>query len=289
MSDPNPAEMPTPAERRGLSTPMKLAITLGVIAISGGLVWNVYGYKIWEEFKVWRTELAKSEDSAPVGYLGLNFRRTYNDRPLAFLNERDGKKLLFAAKLEGGEVATYDITEADPALDVDCLSGGFGRDSIPGIDFPVIEGPDGPRGSTLRDRQVVLGVEQGGEARAYPVDLLEKIEVVNDTLGGIPIAVVFDRARGVALIYNRTVGDGVITFGTTGYSCKNLPLLYDRKTKSLWLPRGDDLACLSGSHKGEALKPIVTPVSAPWSDWRGGHGTTTVVVGNDRARDIPAE
>lgn len=40
----------------------------------------------------------------------------------------------------------------------------------------------------LGDDERVLGVEIGGEARAYPLRLLEVHELVNDTVGGRPIA-----------------------------------------------------------------------------------------------------
>jgi hypothetical protein len=260
-----------------------------VVAAAGALVWKYHGYKIWEEYKVWRSELRASEDAAPVGYVGLNYRRSYNDRPLVFETVTDGKRLLFAAKREDGTVEHYDITEADPALDVSCLEGGFGRDSIPGIDYPVVETPGRPKGHALRDRQPVFGVALGDEVRAYPQDLLQKIEVVNDRLGGKPTAVVYDRGRGAALVYGREFRGGVVTFGTTGYSCKGRPLLYDRNTKGLWFPRGDDLACLSGPQQGEVLKPIAKPVATTWANWLRQNRQTTVVVGNDRTRPIPSE
>jgi hypothetical protein len=288
MTESTPAEVPPPPPRRRRPSPLKILLALGMIAGAGALVWNYYGYKVWDEYKVMRSAVRASEDSTPVGYVGLNYRRSYNDRPLTFLTERDGKKLLFAAKVEGAP-DHYDITEADPALDVSCLEGGFGRDSIPGIDYPIVEDSSGPRGSTLRDRQVVFGVVLGGEARAYPKDLIAKIEVVNDRAGDMQFAVVYDRSRGAAVVYDRTLRDGVVTFGTTGYSCKDRPLLYDRKTKSLWLPRGDELACLSGPNKGQALKPVATPVAATWSEWLGQNSKTSVIVGNDRSKPIPGE
>lgn len=113
--------------------------------------------------------------------------------------------------------------------------------------------------------------------------------MVNDRLGGRPVAAVYDRSRGVALVYDRTLRDGAVTFGTTGYSCKGLPLLYDRKTNGLWLPRGDDLACVNGPNRGESLKPVATTVATSWSDWLGQNPRSTVIVGNDRSKPIPKE
>ena len=44
--------------------------------------------------------------------------------------------------------------------------------------------------SELNPNELVLGVEVGGEARAYPINMLSgpNHEVLNDTLGGRPIA-----------------------------------------------------------------------------------------------------
>jgi hypothetical protein len=39
--------------------------------------------------------------------------------------------------------------------------------------------------------EMVLGVELNGEAKAYPIGLLAQVEIVNDTVGGHPIAVTY--------------------------------------------------------------------------------------------------
>ena len=41
----------------------------------------------------------------------------------------------------------------------------------------------------LDDDDLVLGVEIGGESRAYPVGTLNGREMVNDEVGGVPILV----------------------------------------------------------------------------------------------------
>jgi hypothetical protein len=39
--------------------------------------------------------------------------------------------------------------------------------------------------------EMVLGVDLNGEARAYPIGLLAQHEIVNDSVGGHPIAVTY--------------------------------------------------------------------------------------------------
>ena len=41
------------------------------------------------------------------------------------------------------------------------------------------------------DAQLVVGVKVGTEARAYPVRMMNYHDVINDTLGGAPIVVVW--------------------------------------------------------------------------------------------------
>jgi hypothetical protein len=289
MSEPSPAPGPgaPPDKSRAARLGFRAVVYTSVLAGAGAGVWFIVGGKLWSEYQTWRQAVSASEAAAPVGYVGLNYRRSYNDRPVDFHNEKDGRKLLFAAKGEGPDPDCYDVTEAD--LDVKRLEGGYGRDSIPGVDAPIFDPPAGAPGRILRPRQTVYGVAFKGGARAYPKDLIEKIEVVNDSDGPVPFAVVFDRGRQQALFVERTVRGAAVTFGTTGYSYEMWPLLYDRKTRSLWLPQGDALVCVNGELKGTRLTRWLEPEAVDWEQWKSRHPDSTVLVGNDRDKPIPSE
>jgi len=60
------------------------------------------------------------------------------------------------------------------------------RDAIPAIRKP--EAVKAADATWLVDDDRVLGIAIGGEARAYPLRILETHEVVDDTVGGIPVA-----------------------------------------------------------------------------------------------------
>jgi len=60
------------------------------------------------------------------------------------------------------------------------------RDGIPAIDQPMAVAAAAV--TWLRDSDRVLGVVVNGKARAYSLLTLERHEMVNDTLGGVPIA-----------------------------------------------------------------------------------------------------
>jgi hypothetical protein len=260
---------------------------LAVLAVGAALIWDLVGRTFWTEYQDLRRASRALEDSVPIGYVGTNYRRSYNDRSPVFLFDRDGQKLLWASGGVGQPQEFYDVTAADfPAGEVE---GGYGRDSVPGIDYPVLERPDGEHAGYLRSRQTVFGVALGNGVRAYPEDLLAKIEVVNDQDGATPFVVVYHRGRGSAFCFERTLAGGTITFGTTGYDFRKAPLLYDRKTKSLWILSDDALVCVGGELKGSKPAPFKAAEPVAWDEWRSRYPTTSIVVGNDRGKPIPSE
>lgn len=62
------------------------------------------------------------------------------------------------------------------------------RDAIQAIFEPKLLTADQAREQYAPD-EMVLGVEVNGDARAYSIPYLSRHEIVNDTVGGKPIAV----------------------------------------------------------------------------------------------------
>jgi hypothetical protein len=274
----------------------RLATYVLGIALGIGLLWWL-GRGTWSAYQEYRAASQEAEEAAPIGYVGVSLRKTYNDKPPQFLETRGGRKRLWAARGADGQPEFYDVTDA--AFPVAQISGGYGRDSIPGIDYPLFEGPSSPHGRNFRDRQACYGLALPDGARAYPRDLLRKIEVVNDEGNGVPFAIVFDRQHDVARFYDRRVGGRPVTFGTTGYALGDSddpklgrPVLYDRKTRSLWLPEEKALVCVNGPLKGTELPTALQPEPTTWGRWLASHPQTQVLVGSDRDNDrkpIPSE
>ena len=69
------------------------------------------------------------------------------------------------------------------------LSGGPPKDGIPAILKP--EFVSAAQADFLNSDDQVIGVEVEGEARAFPLKILNWHEVVNDTINGVPIVVTF--------------------------------------------------------------------------------------------------
>lgn len=95
------------------------------------------------------------------------------------------------------------------------VSGGPSKDGIPAIDRPQFESStDAAR--WLGEREPVAVVTFGGEARAYPLQILIWHEIVNDVVGGQPITVTFCPLCNTTLAFDRTIDGRVLDFGTTG-------------------------------------------------------------------------
>jgi len=125
-----------------------------------------------------------------------------------------------------------DFTKASVDL-AEFLGGGPGKDGIPAIDDPKFESIEAAR-TWLDDRSPVIRVEVDGEARAYPLAILMWHEIVNDTLGGVPIVVTFCPLCNTGLVFERELEGVVYDFGTTGNLRFSDLVMYDRQTESWW-------------------------------------------------------
>jgi Protein of unknown function (DUF3179) len=112
-------------------------------------------------------------------------------------------------------------------------SGGPPRDGIPPIDEPK---PTSQANADkwLSEREPLLAVEVGPDARAYPIQILVWHEIVNDTLNGRPIAVTYCPLCNSSLVFDRRVAGRVLTFGTTGNLRRSDLVMWDRQTESWW-------------------------------------------------------
>jgi hypothetical protein len=136
----------------------------------------------------------------------------------------------------------------------------------------------------IGDNHVVIGVVAGGEARAYPLRLANYHEVVNDTLGGRPIAVAWSALALAAEAFDRAGPDGgVREFGSAGLLYQSAIVLYDVKTLSLWSPTRR--LCLAGASTGADLSPLPAVVTT-WKEWKRLHPETTALTGTDPVLNI---
>ena len=115
------------------------------------------------------------------------------------------------------------------------ISGGPGKDGIPSIDAPsFVSVKEMLARDELAPQEPVIGLVVKGDARAYPLRILTWHEIVNDEIGGLPVAVTYCPLCNSAVVFDRRLGEQVLEFGVTGNLRNSDMVMYDRNTESWW-------------------------------------------------------
>jgi hypothetical protein len=147
------------------------------------------------------------------------------------------------------------------------ISGGPPPDGIPPIDRPAFVTPDAAR-AWLRPKEPVLALEIAGDARAYPLQILMWHEIVNDVVGGRPVAVTFCPLCNSSLVFDRAVDGTTLDFGTSGMLYRSDLVMYDRQSHSLWAQM--EGRAIVGARAGARLG-LVPANTLAFEDWRAAH------------------
>ncbi len=133
-------------------------------------------------------------------------------------------------------------------------SGGPPKDGIRSIDMPRFEqlndGAATGWAAGIGNAEPVISLAIGGDARAYPLRVLIWHEIANDIVGGTPVAVTYCPLCNSSVVFERTVENRVLDFGTTGKLRNSDLVMYDRQTESWWQQFGGDaiVGVMSGKH-----------------------------------------
>ncbi len=167
----------------------------------------------------------------------------------------------------------------NPRMDIrleEIVWGGVPVDGIPAlVDAAMI--PAG-RADYLTDDDAVFGVEIAGDARAYPLRILDWHEMANDTVGGVPVALAYCTLCGAGILFDRRAPgrEMPLEFGSSGLLYRSNKLMYDRATDSLWNQfTGKPVV---GKLAGSGIELQQLPVTiASWRRWRERHPGTKVL------------
>ncbi|MEM6839140.1 MAG: DUF3179 domain-containing protein [Cyanobacteria bacterium P01_C01_bin.120] len=107
------------------------------------------------------------------------------------------------------------------------LNGGPPKDGIPSIDTPEF---DTATTTPFQADDLVIGLEINGEARAYPFNVMNWHEIVNDTVGGVNVTVTYCPLCDTIVAFER----GDTTFGVSGKLYQSCLVMYDHADDSLY-------------------------------------------------------
>lgn len=149
--------------------------------------------------------------------------------------------------------------------------GGPPKDGIPSIDTPKFL----KASETLLDQNDrVLGVYKNGIAKAFPINILNYHEIVNDYFGEQPVVITFCPLCGSGIAFDALVKNKPKTFGVSGLLYNSDVLLYDRETESLWSQL--KYQAVAGPLVGESLKMLNT-ANTTWKSWKEKYPNTLVL------------
>lgn len=121
----------------------------------------------------------------------------------------------------------------------------------------------------LRPKDTIVGLEAGGEAKAYPMSALARTRVVNDTIASRPVLIVHQPASDTTTAFVAEAGGNRLHFRAADSKADKL---IDLETHSTWNAYG---VCLAGRMKGTRLKPLILEPEF-WFAWSEFHPKTLV-------------
>ena len=122
----------------------------------------------------------------------------------------------------------------------------------------------------------VIGVVFDGEAKAYPISLLNSREMVVDRIADVPILVTWCPLCGTALVHLREVNGETLTFGVQGALFMYAMTWWDHTTGSIWSqPLGEAIA---GPLLGETVELFPSEFTT-WGSWREANPDTLALDG----------
>ncbi len=151
-------------------------------------------------------------------------------------------------------------------------SGGPPKDGIPSIDNPKFS--KATEANFMSNSDIVIGLEINGDTRAYPLFILVWHEIVNDKVGGLPVAITYCPLCFTNQVFERVIDGQEVEFGTSGKLYNSNLVMYDRLTDSYWSQALGK--AITGELAGLDLKIIPFDVIT-WEDWKLVHPDTLVL------------
>jgi len=133
----------------------------------------------------------------------------------------------------------YENPTPDWLIHPDLIQQSTGQDVIPALTYPEvselrIKNSTQPGEFTLSEEDEVIIVEHNNVVKVYPIRIMNWHEVVNDTIGGLPVTIAHSPLTATTTVFRSDGSGEKLAFGVSGKLHNNNLILYDKQTNSLW-------------------------------------------------------
>lgn len=140
------------------------------------------------------------------------------------------------------------------------------RDRIPPIDSPQFEPVS--QSDWLEGQEPGVLVEIGSDARFYPLSIMTRHEIVNDKVGGVPVAVTYCPLCNTAVTFDRRFEGKTLRLGVSGLLRNSDLVMWDNETHTLWQQVTGE--AIVGEQAGKSLTLLGSAI-VRWADFEKGH------------------
>ena len=163
--------------------------------------------------------------------------------------------------------AQVDPADVQSAVPLDDVLGDVPIDAIPPLDRPRKDQGEANFTSAktathATDDEIVVGVEFDGDARAYPVRIMNWHEIVNHTVGNQKISLTYCPLTASGIVYDASR----IEFGNSGSLYNNNMVMYDRGSRSLWSQMRAN--AIAGGGRCLPRVDLLPVFQGTWAAWR---------------------
>jgi uncharacterized protein DUF3179 len=169
---------------------------------------------------------------------------------------------------------SHSLRAQDLGLDPGAIVSLLPKDVVPSIRDPTPLLVPAAAVRAVQDSDRVLGVIIGEESRAYPIAFMSWHEIVNDVIGGVPVAATWSPLCYTGIVYAREINGHTLTFGVSGKLMANGLIMDDDQTDSLWSQMAGQ--AVTGSLQG-AMLPMVPATHTTWKTWKQLYPETLVL------------
>lgn len=179
----------------------------------------------------------------------------------------------YVAKADHSESTKFEMVEGSPLYEL------IPRGWISPVDRPRFADVQSAA-SFMADDEPVMVVDHEGDVRIYSTWYLDGHEIVNDVVGGTPMAITWCPLVQAGVVFERELEvDGAPTslrLQASGLLWRDALVMYDKQTKSLWTQH-DGRSIQGASQEAGRQLPMVQSATTSWTEAKARHPNAKVL------------